>query len=50
VDDLLKGLIKKHKVDPGNEGSLPKLRLEAEGTQRTLSLGTLATISILPTR
>ena len=46
MDDFLKELFKKHKVDPGNERSLAKLRLEAEGTKRTLSLGTSATISI----
>ena len=46
MDDFLKELIKKLKVDPGIERSLSKLRLEAEGTKRTLSLGTSATISI----
>jgi len=46
VDHFSKEFIKKHKVDPKNERSLAKLRLEAEGTKRTLSLGTSATISI----
>jgi len=46
VEDLLKELIKKHKVHPGNERSLTKLKLKAEGMKRTLSLGTSATISI----
>jgi len=46
VDDILKGLIKNCKVDSGNERSLAKLRLEAEGTKRTLSLGTWDTIPI----
>ncbi|KAG0633221.1 Hsp70 protein-domain-containing protein [Tuber brumale] len=46
VDHFSKDFIKKHKVDPGNERSLAKLRLEAGGTKRTLSLGTSASISI----
>ncbi|RPA91477.1 actin-like ATPase domain-containing protein [Choiromyces venosus 120613-1] len=46
VDYFSKEFIKKHKADLGNERSLAKLRLEAEGTKRTLSLGTSATISI----
>ena len=46
VDDLLKGLIEKHNAHLGNERSIAKLRLEAEGRKRTLSLGTSATISI----
>ncbi|RPA96612.1 actin-like ATPase domain-containing protein [Choiromyces venosus 120613-1] len=46
VDHFSKEFIKKHKVDPGNERSLAKLRQEADGTKRTLSLGTSPTISI----
>ncbi|CUS08818.1 unnamed protein product [Tuber aestivum] len=46
VDHFSKEFIKKHKVDPRSERSLAKLRLEAEGTKRTLSLGTSGTISI----
>lgn len=47
VDHFSKEFIKKHVVDPReNERSLAKLKLEAEGTKRTLSLGTSATISI----
>ncbi|PWW80500.1 hypothetical protein C7212DRAFT_355976 [Tuber magnatum] len=52
VDHFSQEFIKKHKVDPGNERSLAKLRLGAEGAMRTLSLGPSATISIesLPDR
>ncbi|RPA93219.1 actin-like ATPase domain-containing protein [Choiromyces venosus 120613-1] len=46
LDHFSKEFIKKQKVDPGNERSLAKLRLEADGTKRTLSLGTSPTISI----
>ncbi|RPB01430.1 actin-like ATPase domain-containing protein [Choiromyces venosus 120613-1] len=47
VDHFSKEFIKKHKADPReNERSLAKLKLETEGTKRTLSLGTSATISI----
>ncbi|KAL7272940.1 Hsp70 protein that interacts with Zuo1p [Rhizina undulata] len=47
VDHFAKEFQKKHKVDPReNARALAKLKLEAEGTKRTLSLGTTATISI----
>jgi len=48
VDHFSKEFIKKQKVGPGNERSLPELRLEVEGTEMTLSLGTSVTISIQP--
>lgn len=47
VDHFAKEFLKKHKVDPRETPrALAKLKLEAEGTKRTLSLGTSATISI----
>lgn len=47
VDHFAKEFLKKYKVDPRETPrSLAKLKLEAEGTKRTLSLGTTATISI----
>lgn len=47
VDHFAKEFLKKHKIDPRETPrSLARMKLEAEGTKRTLSLGTSATISI----
>lgn len=47
VDHFAKEFLKRNKVDPREDArSLAKLKLEAEGTKRTLSLGNSATISI----
>ncbi|QSS63484.1 hsp7-like protein [Histoplasma capsulatum] len=47
IDHFSKEFIKKHKVDPReNARSLAKLKLEAELTKKSLSLGTNATLSI----
>lgn len=47
VDHFAKEFLKKYKSDPReNPRSLEKLKAEAEGTKKTLSLSTTATISI----
>lgn len=47
VDHFAKEFLKRNKIDPREDArSLAKLKLEAEGTKRTLSLGNSATISI----
>ncbi|EGC42357.1 hsp70-like protein [Histoplasma capsulatum var. duboisii H88] len=47
IDHFSKEFIKKHKVDPReNARSLAQLKLEAELTKKSLSLGTNATLSI----
>ncbi|CAZ84193.1 unnamed protein product [Tuber melanosporum] len=48
VDHFSKEFFQKDKVDPENERSLATLILEPKGTNRLLSLGTSATISIVP--
>ena len=47
IDHFAKEFVKKNKTDPReNPRSLAKLKLEAEGTRRALSLGSNASISV----